>query len=49
VAFAARAVSPGHFIVPTAPLTTPGAWTLELTGRAPGMPPENAVVNVPIT
>jgi copper transport protein len=49
VTFAARAVSPGHFIVPTAPLTTPGAWTLELTGRVPGMPPENAVVNVPIT
>jgi copper transport protein len=48
VTFAARAVSPGHFVVPTAPLTTPGAWTLEITGGMPGMPPENAVVNVPI-
>jgi copper transport protein len=45
---AARAVSPGHFIVTTAPLTSPGAWTLQLTGRMSGMPPENAVVNVPI-
>jgi copper transport protein len=49
---AARVVSPGHFVIPTAALSTPGAWTLELTARSeqmPGMPAEHVVVNVPIT
>lgn len=51
VALISRAVSPGHFTVSAAAFTTPGAWTLELTGRSeqmPGMPPEHAVVHVPI-
>src|SRR5205823_6299186 len=52
VTLAARFVTPRHFIVAAAPLTTPGTWTLDLTGRSeqmPGMPAEPVVMNVPIT
>ena len=51
VTLVVRSVSPGHFTVAAAPLSSPGAWTLELTGRSDqmaGMPPEHAVVHVPI-
>jgi copper transport protein len=49
VTFAARADTPGHFVIPTAPLTTAGSWTLQITGQMPGMAPESTVVHVQIT
>jgi copper transport protein len=48
VTFDAQRVGPGHYVVPTAPLTVAGRWRLRVSNHMPGMPGNIATVDVPI-